>query len=184
MVEFTIHDANSAPDESKAALGVAKSQYGAVPNLHGVLAESPQALAAYQALSDQFMSSSLSDAAKLVVLLTASRENRCSYCVAAYSALGAAQNVDESVIDATREGKPIDDAQLEAVRAFTALVVDNRGWVTDGDVRAFLDAGFTRRQVLDVISGVAMKTLSNYTNHLANTPLDKGFAPYAWTAEG
>jgi uncharacterized peroxidase-related enzyme len=183
MVEFTVHDESSAPDEARPALGLAKSQYEAVPNLFGVLAESPQAVTAYWALSDQFLNSSLPTDAKLVVLLTASRENRCSYCVAAYSALGAAQNVDESVIDAVRDDKPIDDAQLEAVRRFTALVVDNRGWVSDEDVQALLDAGFARRHVLDVITGVAMKTLSNYTNHLANTPLDKGFASYAWTAD-
>jgi AhpD family alkylhydroperoxidase len=148
-----------------------------------VLAESPQALAAYQALSDQFMSSSLSETAKLVVLLAASRQNGCSYCVAAYSALGSAQNVDDSVIGALRHGKPIDDAELEAVRRFTIQVVDHRGWVSGDDVQAFLDAGFTRRQVLDVLTGVAMKTLSNYTNHLANTPLDDAFASYAWTPD-
>jgi uncharacterized peroxidase-related enzyme len=184
MVEFPVHDESSAPQEAKPALALAKKQYGSVPNLHGVLAESPQALAAYQAVSDQFLKSSLPNAAKLVVLLTASRQNRCSYCVAAYSALGAAQKVDDSVIRAIREDKPIDDAQLEAVRRFTVLVVDNRGWVADDDVQAFLDAGFTRRHVLDVITGVAMKTLSNYTNHLANTPLDDGFASYAWMADG
>ncbi|MGH3432460.1 MAG: hypothetical protein ACRDQB_06455 [Thermocrispum sp.] len=42
--------------------------------------------------------------------------------------------------------------------------------------------GFTRRQVLDVLAGVAMKTLSNYANHLAHTPLDDAFAAQAWTS--
>jgi alkylhydroperoxidase family enzyme len=92
-------------------------------------------------------------------LLTASRHNGCSYCVAAYSALAAAAKVDPAVIDAVREDKQIDDPQLEAVRRFTGLVVDNRGWVADGDVKAFMDAGFTRRQVLDILTGVAMKTM-------------------------
>ena len=89
--------------------------------------------------------------------------------------------MDPAVIDAVREDKLIDDPQLEAVRRFTGLVVDNRGWVADGDVKAFLDAGFTRRQVLDLLTGVAMKTMSNYTNHLAHTPLDEAWAAYSWT---
>lgn len=134
-------------------------------------------------LSERFLQSPLSEAAKLVVMLTASRRNGCTYCVAAYSVLGAAQGVDDSVITAIREDKPIEDAGLEAVRRFTTQVVDDRGWVADDDVKAFLDAGFEQRQVLDVLTGVAMKTLSNYTNHLANTPLDDSFASYAWSPE-
>jgi uncharacterized peroxidase-related enzyme len=181
VVEFTVHDENSAPAEARSALAQAKKQLGFIPNLYGVLAESPQALAAYLAVSDQVRKSSLSTAAQQVVLLTASRHNGCSYCVAAYSALAAAAKVDPAVIDAVREDKPIDDPQLEAVRRFTGLVVDNRGWVADGDVKAFMDSGFTRRQVLDILTGVAMKTMSNYTNHLAHTPLDEAWAAYSWT---
>lgn len=52
MVEFTVHDENSAPAEA-TALTQAKKQLGFIPNLYGVLAESPQALAAYLAVSDQ-----------------------------------------------------------------------------------------------------------------------------------
>jgi hypothetical protein len=60
-------------------------------------------------------------------------------------------------------------------------VVDGRGWVADHDVQAFLDKGFIRRHVLGVLTGVAMKTLSNYMNHSAKTPLDDAFASFAWT---
>lgn len=181
MVEFTVHDDSSAPEEAKPALQQVRQQTGFLPNLYGVLAESPQALAAYKAASDQFMKCSLPDEAKLVVLLTASRSNGCSYCVAAYSALAPAHHVDESVVKAIREDKPVDDPKLEAVRTFTAHVVDNRGWLADADVHAFLAAGFTQRQVLDVLTGVAVKTLSNYVNHLAQTPLDDALASFAWT---
>ena len=73
-----MHDENSAPPEA-TALTQAKKQLGFIPNLYGVLAESPQALAAYLAVSDQVRKSSLSTAAQQVVLLTASRHNGCSY---------------------------------------------------------------------------------------------------------
>ena len=39
-----------------------------------------------------------------------------------------------------------------------------------------------KRQILDIMVGVAMKTLSNYINHLAHTPLDDAFAAQAWEA--
>jgi AhpD family alkylhydroperoxidase len=134
-------------------------------------------------MSEQFQQSSLSTPAQLVVWLTASRRNSCGYCVAAYSALARVEGVDDSVVEAIREDKPIDDATLEAVRVFTTQVVEQRGWVADHDVQAFLDNGFTQRQVLDVLTGVAQKTLSNYANHLARTPLDEAFKTFAWSAD-
>lgn len=183
MATFTVHDENSAPDDAKPTLEQAKKQFGAIPNLYGVLAESPQALAAYHAMSDQFQQSSLSRPVQLVVWLTASRHNGCGYCVAAYSAMAKGEGVDDSVVEAIREDKPIDDTALQAVRIFTTQVVEQRGWVADHDVQAFLDSGFTQRQVLDVLTGVAQKTLSNYVNHLARTPLDKPFTPFAWSGD-
>ena len=111
--------------------------------------------------------------------MTASRLNGCGCCVAAYSALAKGEGVDDSIVEAIREDKPIDDAALEAVRVFTAIVVEQRGWVADHDMQAFLDNGFTQRQTLDVLTGVAQKTLFNYANHLAGTPLDKAFTPFA-----
>lgn len=111
--------------------------------------------------------------------MTASRLNGCGYCVAGYSALAKGEGVDDSIVEAIREDKPIDDAALEAVRVFTAIVVEQRGRVADHDVQAFLDNGFTQLQILDVLTGVAQKTLSNYANHLAGTPLDKAFTPFA-----
>jgi alkylhydroperoxidase family enzyme len=144
-----------------------------------VLAESPQALAAYHAMSDQFQQSSLLKPAQLVVRLDCQPAQRLWLLRRGYSALAKGEGVDDSIVEAIREDKPIDDAALEAVRVFTAIVVEQRGWVADHDVQAFLDNGFTQRQILDVFTGVAQKTLSNYANHLAGTPLDKAFTPFA-----
>lgn len=182
MVQFAIHDENSAPDQARPTLALARKQLGFVPNLYGVLAESPQALAAYQGLADQFQRSSLPDAARHVVWLTASRQNGCTYCVAAHCAMAAAAGLDKSAIEAVREDKPIDSVELEAVRRFTMQVVDSRGWVAHEDVQALLDAGFTRRHLLDILTGVTQKTFSNYTNHLAHTPLDAALTYHAWSA--
>ena len=69
---------------------------------------------------------------------------------------------------------------MEALRTFTLSVVRNRGNVDDNAVQAFLDAGFTRRQILEVILGVSQKVMSNYTNRLANTPVDAPFVKFDW----
>jgi len=99
----------------------------------------------------------------------------------AHSVAAEMQKVPGNVIEAIRTDQPIQDARLEAPRRFTTAIVEQRGWASETDVEACLDAGFTNAQILEVIVGVSFKTLSNYTNHIADTPLDKAFAPRAWT---
>jgi alkylhydroperoxidase family enzyme len=65
--------------------------------------------------------------------------------------------------------------------AFSRAVVEQRGWVSEAEQEAFLAAGFTPRQLLDVVAIAALKTLSNYVNHLAHTPLDPAFEAHRWT---
>ena len=88
--------------------------------------------------------------------------------------------VDDAITDALRDETPLPTAKLEALRDFTLSVVRDRGNVNDDAVQAFLDAGFTKRQVLEVILATAQKVMSNYTNHLANTPIDKPFQKFEW----
>lgn len=116
-----------------------------------------------------------------VVLLTVSRYHDCRYCMAAHSMSARRQGVPEQVVEALRTDQPIHDPKLEMLRVTTNKLLEQRGWLTEREVDAFLDAGFESRQLLDVLVGLAMKTLSNYTNHLAHTPLDKPMSPYAWT---
>jgi AhpD family alkylhydroperoxidase len=180
MAEFTVHDEQTAPEQARPMLAGAKRRLGFVSTLTGVMAESPELLAGYNALFQQFQASSLSAPAKHVVLVTASVANGCAYCVAAHSTMALRGDLAPEVVAALRDGKALDDPELEAVHAFTHAVVDGRGWVDDEQVDAFLAAGYTRRHVLDVVLGVGVKTLSNYTNHIAATPLDPAWAAQEW----
>ncbi|MFC4907482.1 carboxymuconolactone decarboxylase family protein [Actinomadura gamaensis] len=178
---FTVHDETTAPEAARPQLEAARERMGFVTTLNGVMAESPELLAGYNALADLFGRSSLPARTKHVVLLTISVENGCEYCVAAHSTMALRSKVAPEVVEALRDGKPLPDPALEAARRFTRLMVANRGWVPDEEVQAFLDAGYTRRHVMDVVLGVGMKTLSNYTNHIAHTPLDPAWAAQRWT---
>jgi len=88
--------------------------------------------------------------------------------------------IDEGITESLRNETPLSDPKLEALRTFTLQMVRKHGVLEDHDVQAFLDAGYTNRNMLEVILGVAMKTMSNYTNHLADTPLDTPFKSAAW----
>ncbi|MGH9748715.1 MAG: carboxymuconolactone decarboxylase family protein [Candidatus Polarisedimenticolia bacterium] len=181
MPKFPVHDVTSAPERSRPILEQARRALGFVPNLYGVLAESPALLKGYTTLAAGFEGCSLSAAERQVVLLTTSFENGCDYCMAAHSAIARMQHVPEGIVAAVRDGATISDPKLEALRGFTRELVRRRGWVPAADVQTFLDVGYTTEQVLEVIVGVGLKTLSNYANHLAGTPLDAAFKGHAWS---
>ena len=180
MPEFTQHTIESAAKASKQTLRAAERRYGFVPNLMAIMAESPALLKAYATIGDIFARSSLSPIEQQVVILTVSQLNECTYCMAAHSMAAKMVGLPEAELDALRDGRPLADPKLEALRAFASAVVQELGWVSEEEINAFLAAGFEREQVLDVVVGVAYKTLSNYTNHLAGTPLDSAFAAFAW----
>jgi uncharacterized peroxidase-related enzyme len=169
-----------APEGSKDPLTQAKGKFGFVPNLFGVLAHAPAAVKAYVSLSDLFSASSLSPVEQQVVLLTVSFENGCDYCMAAHSAGAGLAGMPAEVLSALRSGTPIPDSKLEALREFTRKMVQLRGLIGDDDLRSFTSAGYGERHVLEVIVGIAMKTISNYTNHVAGTPLDPAFQSQEW----
>ncbi|MEM7460506.1 MAG: carboxymuconolactone decarboxylase family protein, partial [Pseudomonadota bacterium] len=154
---------------------------GFVPSLYAVFAENPAVLHAYTQLSEQLGKTGLSPLEQQVVTITASVENECHFCVAAHTTISEGADLDLSVIDAVREDRPIADPKLEALRLFTKKVVIDRGFVTDCDVDTFLRAGYDRSAVLAVILGVSLKVISNYTNHVAETPVNEAFQKHAWT---
>lgn len=180
MAQFTLHTPETAPAEALPLLDNSKRAFGMIPNLHGVMAESPQHLEAYQVLHDLFQKTSLTPAERNVVWLTINVEHVCHYCVPAHTMIAKSQGLDDKTIEALRKGEPLPDSHLEALRQFTLKLVRQRGNVSPGDVDAFLAAGFTQRTVLDVILGLAQKVMSNYVNHLAATPIDPPFAAYVW----
>jgi len=181
MTTFTIHSSNNAPTQSQPLLSAVQNKYSFVPNLFGALAEAPAALEAYIDLGTALENSSLSPAEQQVVLIATSVENGCEYCVAAHSLVAKHMvKVDVAVVDALRNNSTIANAKLQALAAFTRSVVATRGAAGGQALESFLAAGYTKQQVLEVILGVAMKTLSNYANNLMNTPLDEAFKPEAW----
>ena len=182
MTTFDVHTIDSAPPASKPILEATKRALGSIPNLYGVFAESPAVLEGAAKLNSLLEESSAFTATELqVVLLTTSFENECDYCMAAHTAIAGMKSVPRDLIKSLRDGRAIEDPKLEALRVFTRTIVGRRGWVSEQDVRTFLAAGFTKRHLLEVILGVALKTVSNFTNHIAATPVDAQFQRFAWS---
>ncbi|UJB67696.1 carboxymuconolactone decarboxylase family protein [Acaryochloris sp. 'Moss Beach'] len=183
MTNFILHTEETAPEGSKAILQGAKKAYGFVPNLMATLAESPAAVEAYGTLSGIFDKSDFTSAERQVVLMTNNRLNGCTYCMAAHSTIAKMQKVPADVIETLRKGTSFTDPKLEALRVFSAKVNENRGVVSDADIAAFIVAGYSKANVLEVIVGTGLKVLSNYTNHVAQSPIDDAFQSNKWSAD-
>ena len=182
MTTFPVHSSETAPEASKPVLAAAQKKFGFVPNLFRVFAEAPAAGEAYMAVMDIFESSSLTDAEKQTVLLSVSFVNECDYCMAAHTAVAGMKGVPAGIIEALRFGTTLPDPKLDALAVLTRSIVETRGWPSEAAKEAFFAAGYGTREYLEVIVGVTVKTLSNYVNHAADTPLDTAFQAHKWAA--
>lgn len=173
---------HSADEDGSKLLNEAKTQLGFIPNLYAMMANFPGLLETYRFGDMQFrQSSGFSAIEQEVIYLTISITNECHYCVAAHSTIATHQShVPPSVIDAIRKGETAPDNKLQALTRFTRAIVIQRGMINNDEAQLFLEAGFTEKHILAVILAVGMKTLSNYTNHLANTPIVPAFEGQQW----
>ncbi len=149
--------------------------------MHKVLAESTQSFEAYQFLHKTFMATDFDSDELTVVWQAINVEHECHYCVPAHTGIAKMMKVSDEIIDALRNETPLPSEKLEALRTFTIQMVRTRGNVSQEQMDAFFAAGYGHRAVLDVILGLAQKTMSNYINHVADTPVDEVFHPLKWT---
>jgi AhpD family alkylhydroperoxidase len=156
-----------------------KGRYGFIPNLAAYVAESPLVLDTALNLAGAFDKVTLTPQEQQMVLLTVSTLNECSYCKTAHTALGRMVEIDDAVLKAAAALEPLPDRKLNALRDFTRKVVEEKGWVTESDVQEFLASGYTKAQAFEVVMGVALKTLTNYSNHMAGAVPNPEFVSMA-----
>jgi uncharacterized peroxidase-related enzyme len=179
-MNFTVHTTETAPEAAKESLKVAQRSFGFLPNLLGVMAEAPISLKAYIDLTDLLSQSSLTPVEQQLLMLAISHENACDYCMSAHSTVAEMVGMPRLVLTALRDGSVIPDAKLEALRSFAMGVVRWRGRMDHRRCEEFLASGYTQQNILEVIFAVAMKTLSNYSSHITQIPVDAEFLPQSW----
>ncbi|CAM5184673.1 carboxymuconolactone decarboxylase family protein [Oligella ureolytica] len=180
MSRLTVHTIESAPDEAKARVEKAQQLNGFLPNLIGVLAGAPGALEMYQEVGAINGRTSLSAAEREVIQITAATLNQCGFCVAGHTALSVKKKLlEQTDIEALRNTTPLSDEKFNALAVFTQAVMQNKGAVSDEELKAFFDSGYTQQQALETVLGVALATLCNYANNLAQTSINPELEPYA-----
>lgn len=180
MNTFKVHNLETVPAESKELLENSKKAYGMIPGLHGVLAEAPGAFEAYQTLHNLFVNSSFNEEELTVVWQSINVYHECHYCVPAHTGIAHMMKVDAALTEALRNNEAMPTEKLQVLKDTTLEIVENRGHLSDAQKEKFFAVGYGNRQLLEIVLGLSQKTISNYTNHLAETPVDKGFQKFAW----
>jgi uncharacterized peroxidase-related enzyme len=170
----------TAPEASKPLLENIQKGFGFIPNLMATFANSPAVLQGYLAMDGVFEKGTFSPVERQLILLAASEENKCNYCAAAHSTVAKAfLHVPAETISALRDGKPLTDKKQDALVNLVREIVRERGFANSATVEAFLEAGYQKPQVMELLLGVALKTVSNYLDHLSPTTIDQAFAAEA-----
>lgn len=180
MTDFPMHDVDSAPEKAKPLLKNSLEGFGMIPSLHAIMAEAPGVLEAYKTLHQLALDSSFDKDEITVVWQSINVENACHYCVPAHTGIAKMMEVSDDITNALRDEAPLPSDKLEALRTFTLAVMRKNGNVSKDELNAFYEAGYQHRQVLEVILVLSQKTMSNYINHIAETPIDEPFKKFEW----
>ncbi len=184
MVDFTLYNKDTAPSEkARETLAAIEEKYGANMNIFAHMSESPLPAQLYKFGQDLANAeATLNNEEVNIVQLATSVENRCEFCVPAHSTLARKViKTDDAVIDAIREGRQGPNARINALVEFTQSVTANRGHVGDEALEAFLNAGFTKEQIFEVVTIVSYKVVTNYTSAIAGTKPNEAFEAESWS---
>lgn len=181
MKKFTKHNLATTPERFLSSLEAAAQAFGFIPNLLGYMSESPFLLNGYLHLFNQLEHTDLTPLEQQVVMMTLNRYHECRYCMAGHTQMAEMQGLDMKVINAIRDDGPLQDPKLATLRAFTLKMAEQRGVVSQTLVDAFFNAGYSQQNALEVIAAIAMKVMSNYTNHLVGTEIDGASISKRWS---
>ena len=181
MARLTVNTLETAPEKAKERMEMVQKANGFIPNLIGVLANSPQALEMSQEVGKINSRTSLTPEEIEVVQITAAAHNGCDFCVAGHTKIGTLKlKMPENVLNALRARTTIEDnAKYQALAQFTMQLIDQRGKVSDEELAVIKAAGYSEQNILDVVLGVALATLCNYANNVAQNDINPELQAYA-----
>ncbi|MDK2973055.1 MAG: hypothetical protein PWP23_2810 [Candidatus Sumerlaeota bacterium] len=173
---YPVLNRDSASELAQPILENVQKAFGKIPNAIGTMANAPLTLKSYAEIGANFAKAGFRPVEQQIIFLAVSVENECAYCIAAHStALKTNFKVAASVVDAIRAKTPTGDTKYDALIATVRAMVQNKGYLPDETRSAFLDAGYSPTQLIDLLSAIAMKTITNYFDHLTRIELDDDF---------
>lgn len=172
MNRITIPTPDQTPVASLPILDNVKQKLGVIPNLMKLIGNSPAALEGYLGLDAALSKGMITTKTRERIALAIAEVNGCSYCLSAHTYLGKhIAKLDATEIAANRSGDSTDPKAAAAIR-FAVRVALERGHVTDADIDAVKAAGYKDAEIVEIVLYVALNTLTNYINEVAQTEID------------
>lgn len=166
---FPTLNLETAPAESRARMAATQSKFGFVPLPIARHATAPSVLEGFALLHELFEHSSLSPLAREAVALTLARKLECALCRDLHSQIARARGATAETVSALLAGERTGVPELDAIVHFTEQALETRGAVSDAALDAFVAQGFTARQALEVVTGIATYTLSVFANRMTRS---------------
>jgi AhpD family alkylhydroperoxidase len=182
MQTFPVHSIESAPEQSKPSLEKLQETFGMIPNVAAAMSSSPVLIGSLVGLFQKVHGGSFSEEQVQVLLLTNAVTNACTWAVAFHTALAIKEGAEPADVQAIRERRAPRNSKNAALSVLARTLIEKRGRLDDQDVSRFLQAGFDKAQLLEVIAAVAASTITNYTGNVTKPPVEAAFEGYAWTA--
>jgi AhpD family alkylhydroperoxidase len=180
MSIFEIQTIDRAPEGSRAPLEKLQQTFGMVPNVAGVIANSPVLANIFVPLFQGVHSGTFTEPEIQTLLLTNAVTNSCAWAVAFHSYLALKAGLTAADVQAIRERRAPREPRYAALSLYARSLIEKRGHVGDAAVTAFLSAGFKVNQALEVLAVSAASTITNYTLNIAEPPLEPMFEEHAW----
>ncbi|MDP5158530.1 MAG: carboxymuconolactone decarboxylase family protein [Flaviramulus sp.] len=170
MSTFNVPTRDQVSENNQVIFDNLNKALGFVPNLFATYANSDTALENY--LNFANAKTSLTSKEKEVVNLAVSEVNNCIYCLSAHTAIGKMNGFSDDQILELRAGQASFDNKLDALARLARNITENRGR-TDAEVlKNFFNAGYSKGNLIDTISLVGDKTISNYVHSTTQVPVD------------
>ena len=182
MQTFPVHTIESAPEQSRPSLAALQNAFGMIPNILGAMSTSPVLIGSLVQLFQKVHGGSFSEEQVQVLLLTNAVTNASTWAVAFHTALALKEGVDAADVQAIRERRAPRNPRHATLSTLARSLIDKRGQLDEADVTRFLQAGFDKAHLLEVIGVSAASTITNYTGSVTRPPLEAAFQSHAWQA--
>ena len=166
---FPTHDLESAPAEARPFLEETQRRFGFLPLATARHATAPALVEGFTLLLGIFEKTSLSPLERETVALVLARTLDCKLCRDLHRRLARQHGASAELVEALLTGTPVAEPKLASLAEFTERVVDTRGAVSDAELERFVEHGFSARQALEVVVGVATYTLSILANRMTRS---------------
>jgi AhpD family alkylhydroperoxidase len=161
---------NEATGAAKVLLDGLLQRLPRVPNMLALLAHLPTVLGTYLNFTDAF-NSQLPERLRDLISITVAQITGCDYLLSFAHVLSKREGLSDEEMNAARRGES-SDGKTAAVLRLAAKAAREHGRVSEGDLAAVLEAGYTDAELVAIVAYISFSVFRVYFNLMAQTSID------------